>query len=147
METVLRSYQYTLIIYSSTDSMTDVDLLHLASDLGDVLLEGVAGLESSKLLFDSLESIKMGCYLSQNISPVFFPNWPTSLMTVSGFLYFRRWTHLARTLLKLFNAGSQKTSSKLSLLLEVVDGERRSESKAEELQDGQRLATVFGDCV
>lgn len=59
----------------------------------------------------------------------------------------RCWTHLARTLLKLFNAGSQKTSSKLSLLLEVVDGERRSESKAEELRDGQRLATVFGDCV
>lgn len=64
METVLRSYQYTLIIYSSTGRMTDVDLLHFASDLGDVLLQGVAGLESSKLLFDSLESIKMGCYLS-----------------------------------------------------------------------------------
>lgn len=64
METVLRSYQYTLIIYSSTDRMTDVDFLHFASDLGDVLLQGVAGLESSKLLFDSLESIKMGCYLS-----------------------------------------------------------------------------------
>lgn len=95
---------------------TVVDLLHFASDLGDVLLQGVAGLESSKLLFDSLESIKMGCYL-------------------------------ARTLLKFFNASSQKSGSKLSLLLEVVDGERRSESKAEELQDGQRLATVFGDCV
>lgn len=67
-------------------------------------------------------------------------------MTV-GFLGFRRWTHLARTLLKLFNAGSQKTSSKLSLLLEVVDGERGGDSKAEELQDGQRPATVFGDCV
>lgn len=45
--------------------MTDIDLLHLASDLGDVLLEGVVGLESSKLLFDSLESVKVGCYLCQ----------------------------------------------------------------------------------
>lgn len=64
METVLRSNQYTLIIYSSTDRMTDVDLLHLASNLGDVLLQGVAGLEGSKLLFDSLESVKVRRYLS-----------------------------------------------------------------------------------
>lgn len=78
---------------------TVIDLLHLASDLGDVLLEGVVGLESSKLLFDSLESVKVGCYV-------------------------------AGTLLKLFDAGSQKTSGELSLLLEIVYGERRGESKA-----------------
>lgn len=51
------------ITYFMTDRMTDVDLLHLASDLGDVLLEGVVGLESSKLLLDSLEPVKMGRYL------------------------------------------------------------------------------------
>lgn len=65
--------------------------------------------------------------------------------TAGEALWFLCWTHVAGTLLKLFDAGSQKTSGELSLLLEIVYGERRGESKAKKLEDGQQLARVCGD--